>query len=116
MRYVTQREAQLLTEKQRMQTALRQQKFRERQKEARRGEQAAKGLPLLPSIPSLPGTHRWKATLRSAQALVAQVSEEMQQYSDNRSEDWHESERAEIFAERLAEVEAVLSQLDDLTD
>ena len=102
------------TEKQRLQTAARQQRFRERRQEARRREQEAKGLPPLPAIPTLPGTHRWRAALRSAQALVAQVSEEMKQYAGDRSEAWQESDNAESFAERQGEVDDVLSQLDDL--
>lgn len=102
------------TEKQRLQAAARQQRFRERQQQARREEQEAKGLPPLPAIPTLPGHRRWDAALRSAQALLAQVCEEMQQYSDDRSEAWHESDRAERLAERQQEMEAVLSQLDDL--
>src|ERR1041385_5281133 len=104
----------MLTEKQRLQTAARQQRFRERQHQARRCEQEAKGLPSMPAIPTMPGTNRWRAALRSAHVLVAQVSEEMRRYSDDRSEAWHESEQAEAFAEHLEEVEAVLSQLDDL--
>ena len=104
----------MLTDKQRLQTAARQQRFRERQHQARRTEQEAKGLPSLPAISTMPGSPRWKAALRSAHALVAQVSEEMHRYSDDRSEAWHESEPGETFEERLDEVEEVMRRLDDL--
>ena len=114
MRYVTQKGRTMSTEKQRLQTAARQQRFRERRQEARRGEQEAKGLPPLPALPPLPGSHRWTAALRSAQALGAQVSEEMQPNSGDRSEAWRESDKAESFAERQGDGEAVLNPLDDL--
>jgi len=104
----------MLNERQRRQTAARQQRFRERQQQARRSEQEAKGLPSLPAIATMPGSARWSAALRAVHALVAQVSEEMQQYAEDRSEAWQESEQAERFAERQEAVEAVLSQLDDL--
>lgn len=105
----------MLTEKQRTQTAARQQRFRERQQEARRNEQAAKGLPPLPAIATLPGHSRWRAALASAQALVAQVQDEMQTYYDDRSEAWQEGDAGTLFQERQEAVEAILNQLDDLT-
>jgi hypothetical protein len=103
-----------MTDKQRAQTAQRQQRFRERQALARRMEQQSKGLPALPAIPTLPGWARWNALLKSAVAQVEQVCEEMQAYYEARSEVWQESERAEIFAERQEQIEAVRSQLADV--
>ena len=99
---------------QRAQTAQRQQRFRERQALARRIEQQSKGLPALPAIPTLPGWGRWKALLLSAQAQVEQVCEEMQGYYDARSETWQESERAQTFAERAEQIDAVRTQLADV--
>ena len=105
----------MLTDKQRAQTALRQQRFRQRQKQARRREQEAKGLPALPAIPSIPGTARWRAALQSAQALVQTIVDEMSEYYDERSESWLESEAAELFQERQQEVEEALSHLESVT-
>ena len=43
-----------MTDKQRAQTAQRQQRFRERQALSRHIEQQSKGLPSLPAIPTMP--------------------------------------------------------------
>ena len=103
-----------MTDKQRAQTAQRQQRFRERQAQARRLEQQSKGLPALPAIPTLPRWTRWKALLMSAQAQVEQVCEEMQGYYEARSQTWQESERAETFTERAEQIDAVRTQLADV--
>jgi hypothetical protein len=104
----------MLSEKQRQQTALRQQRFRERQQEVRRQEQVSKGLPSLPSIPSMPGQARWTAALASATALLEQVSQEMTAYYEARSEGWQESEAGEEFEQRQEAIGEVLSQLEEL--
>jgi hypothetical protein len=106
----------LLTDKQRAQTAARQQRFRERQAQMRRVEQAAKGLPALPAIASIPGQARWRNSLASAHLLIAQVQEEMEAYYADRSEAWQESERGEEFVQRQEGIEAVLSQLEPLLE
>ncbi len=105
----------MLTQKQREQTAARQQRYRARQEQARRQEQASKGLPAFPGIPTMPGHARWRAGLAAAAALVAQVSEEMEGYYEERSEGWQESETGTGFAERQEMVAEVLSQLEELT-
>jgi hypothetical protein len=104
----------MMTDKQREQTAQRQQRFRERQALARRIEQQSKGMPALPTIPCIPGWARWNALLKSALAQVEQVSNEMQAYYDARSDVWQESERAETFAERQEQIDAVRSDLADV--
>ena len=103
-----------MTEKQRVQTAARQQRFRARQEETRLLEQKAKGLPALPSIATMPGDPRWCKALSSARLLIQQVNEEMASYYDERSEVWQEGEKGAAFVERQGAVEAVLSQLDEL--
>jgi hypothetical protein len=105
----------MLTDKQRQQTALRQQRFRQRQQEARRLEQASQGLPSLPKIATLPGYPRWRAALASAQALVTQVQEEMVAYYDARSDVWQEGDVGAQFLERQEAVEAILSAFEELT-
>jgi len=104
----------MLSEKQREQTAARQQRFRERQAEARRQEQAAKGLPALPGIPTMPGHARWRAGLAAAQALVEQVAEEMAGYYEERSETWQDSDAGAAFTERQEAIGEVLSRLEEL--
>jgi hypothetical protein len=104
-----------MTEKQRLQTAARQQRFRERQAQARLVEQASKGLPALPAIPTMPGHSRWRAVFLSAQAAITLASQQMSDYYEARSEAWQEGEQGEQFAERQEVVEAVLSQLAELT-
>jgi len=103
-----------MTEKQRAQTAVRQQRFRERQAQARRAEQVVKGLPALPAIPTMPGQARWRRALAAARLLVEQVDAEMQSYYDDRSETWQESDAGAEFAERQEGVATVLGQLDEL--
>jgi len=104
----------MLTDKQRAQTAARQQRFRQRQAQVRRAEQASKGLPALPAITSMPGQVRWQSALASAHLLIAQVQDEMASYYEERSEAWQDSEAGETFVARQEGVEAVLSQLDEL--
>jgi len=105
----------MLTEKQRAQTAARQQRFRERQQAARQREQQEKGLPRLPAITTMPGQARWRAALQSAHALIAQVEDEMSAYYTQRSESWQEGEAGVEFAERQEAVAAVLSGLEEIT-
>ena len=105
----------MLTEKQRAQTAARQQRFRQRQQAARLREQQEKGLPPLPAITTIPGHARWRTALASARGLIGQVHEEMAAYYAGRSEQWQEGEAGVEFVERQEAVEAVLSALEDLT-
>jgi hypothetical protein len=105
----------MLTEKQRAQTAVRQQRFRERQQQVRLAEQQQKGLPPMPRIPTMPSNTRWRAVFQSTHALLTQVHAEMQTYYDARSEAWQESDAGAQFVDRQEAVEAVLGQLEDLT-
>ena len=101
----------MLSEKQRAQTAIQQQRFRKRQQQARRREQTEKGLPPMPAISTMPGNARWHAAIHSAEALLSQVVDEMTTYYDERSEAWQEGDAGTEYAERL---EAVKTALDDL--
>lgn len=100
--------------KQHASAAARQAAFRARQAQARQRELAAKGLPPLPSIPSIPGWPRWNASLKTAQELIADTLGEMQDYYQDRSDSWQESERGEEHQEKIASVEAVVDALSDL--
>jgi hypothetical protein len=94
--------------------AERQAAFRARREQARQVELAAKGLPSLPAISSIPGWSRWNASFRAAQELIACNLSEMQDYFDDRSDTWQESERGEDHRERIASAEAVLEALGEL--
>lgn len=102
-----------MTEKQRLQTAARQQRFRERAAQVRCREQVSKGLPALPSIPSMPGQARWRAMIEQAHLLLSEAADEMQSYHDDRSEEWQEGSRAEDLLARLEHLQETLSQLQE---
>jgi hypothetical protein len=105
----------MLTEKQRAQTAARQQRFRDRQEQARQCQQEAKGLPAMPAIATIPGQSRWRAAFVWAHTLLTRVQVEMQTYYDARSEAWQEGEAGAQFVERQEALEAILTALEDLT-
>jgi len=74
---------------------------------------AGKGLPPLPAIATMPGCTRWNASLSAAQALIERTVEEMQDYFDERSEEWQEGERGGEHKERI---DAIQTALDALTE
>jgi hypothetical protein len=96
--------------------AERQAAYRKRQDQARERSLEANGLPSLPKVPTLPGAARWKAAIAAARSLLERVSEEMEDYYQDRSESWRESERGERFGERLEEIQDVLEGLRGLED
>jgi hypothetical protein len=100
------------TPKQYASAAQRQQAYRQRQQQARLVERQQKGLPAAPAIATLPGERRWQALLASAQAALACVHSEMQDYYDERSDAWQESQRAEDLLERIDAIEAIMADLD----
>ncbi len=101
-----------MTDKQRAQTAARQERFRKRQALSRQAEQAAKGLPNLPAIASLPGHARWRAMIAQAQMLLSTASEEMASYAEDRSEAWQESNAAEELLAKVELLQETVSQLE----
>jgi hypothetical protein len=103
-----------MTDKQRAQTAARQQRFRERQALTRSGEQTAKGLPSLPAIASLPGHARWRAMISQAQMLLNTASEEMQSYSEDHSDAWQESIAAEDLLAKVELLQEAVAQLQTI--
>ena len=96
--------------------AQRQAAYRRRCKIARHTERLHKGLPALPALPSFPGWPRWKASVRMARELLQQTVDEMQEYSDERSEEWLSSDRATEHQERTDAIQAVLDLMCDLSD
>jgi len=94
--------------------AQRQAAYRQRVAEARRQELQAKGMPPLPAISALPGVRRWEAMNRQALLLLQSIQEEMQDYYDERSDTWKESERGESMAERLQALQDAIAAVEGL--
>lgn len=94
--------------------AARQAAYRARQKQAIHDHAKKRGLPPLPVLPAMPGTVRWKASLTLARHVLEEICQEMQTYSEDRSEAWQESERAEEFTTRLQALQEVCEQMDTL--
>ena len=88
--------------------ATRQAAYRQRQLLAKRKQLEAKGLLPLPAIPTVPGWRRWNQAIGYAESLVTIVQTEMEQYYDDRSEAWLQSERAEEFQQKLQELGQIL--------
>jgi hypothetical protein len=97
-------------------SAQRQAAYRERVNQARQAQLTAHALPPLPALPTLPGQARWLALLVQAQWCLTQVSNEMQQYYEARSDAWQESEKAAAFEARLEAVQEVLQALEELQE
>lgn len=71
-------------------------------------------LPALAPLSTVPSTGRWKMAIDLAERLLQTVAEEMQDYSDNRSERWHQGDVADRFHENLDQVNDIRDQIDDL--
>ena len=71
-------------------------------------------LPALCALSTVPSTGRWKMAIDLAGRLLQTVSEEMQAYSDDRSERWHDGDSAQGFHENLDTVNDLQGQIDDL--
>ncbi len=94
--------------------AAKQRAYRARQAQAREEERHAKGLPPRAPLPTMPSRARWEGLVAQARQVLALACDEMQTYYDDRSEAWHESERAAAFLEDLDHLQAVLDDLDGL--
>jgi hypothetical protein len=88
--------------------------YRKRQAGEQRRLLASKGLPLLPAIPTIPGHARWNAMLLHAQTLLTDAADEMQEYHDDRSEQWQESEKAETILERIELFQEAADQIQQM--
>jgi hypothetical protein len=88
--------------------------YRKRQAEARRLELNRKGLPALPAIPAMPGTARWNKMVEEATAILQTVADEREGYSDDRSEEWQESDRGDAFVESTNAIRGIVENLEGL--
>jgi len=95
-------------------SAARQAAYRKRSEGVRRIELTAKGLPALPAISTMPGWPRWNASLNTARELVERTVDEMQEYFDERSDEWQKGERAEEHGEKIDSVQSLLDAFGDL--
>jgi hypothetical protein len=96
-------------------SAGRQAAYRKRCERARRIEMAAKGLPALPAIPTIPGWPRWSASIEAARVLVERIVDEMQEYFDERSEEWQEGDKAEAYQEKIDSIHTLLDAFGEMT-
>jgi len=64
--------------------------------------------------PSRPGYRRWDVMLRQALTLLEPITLEMDDYYEERSESWQESERGDTFTERSELIKEATDLLRDL--
>jgi hypothetical protein len=95
-------------------SAQRQAAYRERQESARQIECERKGMPQIPVIPSMPGTRRWTRMLEYARTMVEAVKQEREDYYDERSETWQDSDKGADFQQDTEALDAVLDAMDGL--
>ncbi len=85
--------------------------YRQRRFLAEQAVLSQKNLPALPAIPSIPGHARWKATLLLAHELLSGAAGEMQDYHDDRTEQWQESARAVEMLEKADRLNEIAEEL-----
>lgn len=88
--------------------------YRQRRIVSDRARLAAKGLPPLPVIPSMPGNAPWIAMIAQAHLLLSEAVTEMQNYHDDRSEQWQESARAQDLLAKLEQLQETMDQLQGI--
>lgn len=92
--------------------AQRQAAYRQRTAQDIAAQLQAKGLPALPAAGNKRGEARWRTLLTQAHWALQTVATEMQDYFDQRTETWQESERGESFQERQDEVQELCDALE----
>jgi hypothetical protein len=95
--------------------AERQAAYRRRQAVARAAQLQAKNFPVAPAISTMPGTARWKALEEHAKVAIETMLREMENYRDERSEEWQEGERGEEFDERIEAVQNIRDAFEELS-
>lgn len=90
--------------------ALRQAAYRRR----REGTEDAHVARRMPSIPITPGRRRWNAMLKESSLLLDHAAREMEDYFDQRSEQWQDSEVGECLAQTLESAQDALAILEDV--
>lgn len=88
--------------------------YRKRTTTADRERLAKKGLPPLPAIPTMPGHARWNAMIEQAHILLSEAIAEIQNYHDDRSEQWQESDRAEDLLAKLERLHEAANHVQEV--
>jgi hypothetical protein len=88
--------------------------YRKRRAVSDRELLAQKGLPALPAIPTIPGNARWSAMIGQAHRLLSEAIDEMQNYHDDRSEQWQESPKAEELLAKVEHLQETMAQLQGI--
>ena len=65
-------------------------------------------------IPSVRGRRRWKAMVKAASVLLDCAASEMQDYLDQHSDQWRDSQAGESLTEMLESVQETLASLEDI--
>jgi len=94
--------------------AAQQAEYRKRQAAERRRLLESKGLPVLPAISTIPGHARWNAMILYAQTLLTDAADEMQEYHDDRSEEWQDSDKAEAMLERVELIQEAAERIQQI--
>ena len=94
--------------------AARQAAYHQRQQQARRRQLEAKGLCAVPALATVPGYPRWRQAITQSSTLLELVQLEMEDYADQRSEHWNETERADTFRQQIEDVAAAYEQVNEL--
>src|SRR5664279_496293 len=66
------------------------------------------------TIPSVTGQRRWKVMVQMASSMLDCAASEMQNYFDQHSDQWQESQAGESLAEMLESVQEALASLEDI--
>jgi hypothetical protein len=88
--------------------------YRNRRAASDRERLAHKGLPPLPALPTMPGNARWRAMIEQAYMLLSGAVVEMQNYHDDRSEQWQDSSKAEDLLAKLEQLQETMAQLQGI--
>lgn len=94
----------------------RQRAYRQRLAQAREQERAAKGMPAAPPIATMPGTTRWNALFETARATLQLARDEMEEYYNDRSETWQESERAQGMQEKIDALDGIIEEIQEVAN
>jgi hypothetical protein len=63
-------------------------------------------------LPAIPGYRRWQAMIHTALAMLANIHREMDDYHQERSEPWRDSDQGEAFLERMDALEEIIDSLE----
>jgi hypothetical protein len=94
--------------------AARQQAYRERRKLGRLSSLSSRNLPLASAIAAIPSTARWKELRRQAEAALKTLLDEMENYQDQRSENWQEGDKGQAFQEVIDRAEEALDAVRNI--